>query len=184
MPANLLVRALRVRVGVRSQRGLWRCVSHQRREPPFGPDTAPGIAKVRKDLGNAPGERGGRLAYEEAWTLQRPMKERNIKMEVRVLLSAVAVLALVACDDSHHTPPAKCRALARHVCEALIDCGLADVSDMAECMGDVEADAQCDDAIRVEPSYDDCLDDVASAAQCAAWPDLPASCEEVISVLE
>ena len=105
-------------------------------------------------------------------------------METRVLLSAVAVLALVACDESHHTPAAKCRALARQVCEALVDCGLADESDMAECTGDVESDAQCDDAIRVERSYSECLDDIASRAQCAAWPDLPASCEEVIGVVE
>lgn len=103
---------------------------------------------------------------------------------MRILLSSACALWMLAgCDDEgSNSAPAKCRTLARQVCEALIDCELADESDLAECIDDVAADAECADAVEIDRGYARCLDDVASAAQCDEWPSLPASCVEIVKV--
>lgn len=105
-----------------------------------------------------------------------------MKMVVSCSVFALMLLSVGCGDEEAGGAPAKCRTLARHICEALIDCGLADESDLGECMSDVAADAACDDAIGVERSYAMCLDDVASFAQCDEWPSLPGTCREVIQV--
>lgn len=106
-------------------------------------------------------------------------------MKSGVLLSVIALTSLVvACDDEGATAPAKCRSLAKQVCESIIDCGLAEESDLAVCTADVAENMGCHDAVGIERDYNTCMDDVVRQDQCFDWPEMPTSCSGVILVDE
>jgi hypothetical protein len=99
------------------------------------------------------------------------------------LASITSVLLSSACDADDSTAPGKCRALARTFCEVLVECGLADETDLPVCRRDVEQEAECDDAVRVEHDYGRCMNEL-EEAECRMATELPDSCRQVIGVRE